>query len=405
MKFRNLTLYTLAMLAMFALTNCSKDDGPSSGNLSVTVHYPENYADEFAQNVEVKVVNTLNGKESFAQTSSQGIATFLEITPGSYTVSSSVSLSSAETEALTGIAQETQLSGVASNISVMAGEEVAVEIDLNGSPLGSLLFKEVYYTGSKTLSGGNYFSDQFVEIYNNSTEVIYLDNLCIADVYGVSGLINSSNVPTEFQDDQNAVYVNNVWRITGSGTDYPLEPGSSIVIAQDGVNHQLEELNPNSPVDLSEADWETFNVRDDNRDADAPDVANLERLYFTGGFDWLITVFGPGLVIFKLDDFDSLEQVPYPVPEYADILAPRIKVPNEIVIDAFEALKDGNSASFKRVPVALDAGFVYADDTYTAQSFRRKIAATIEGRVVLQDSNNSTEDFEKLDTPTPWSFN
>nr|WP_321412702.1 DUF4876 domain-containing protein [uncultured Allomuricauda sp.] len=404
MKLRNLSNFVLGTLLVLLLTNCSSDDGPSSGNLSVTVKYPDNYAEQLAQNVEVKVVNTLNGKETANLTTAQGIASFTGITPGTYTVTASVSLSSSEAEALTGIAQEIQLNGVSSNVNLMGGQEVPVDINLNGSPLGSLVFKEVYYTGSKTPSEGNYFSDQFIELYNNSTETIYLDNLYIADIYGVSGLINSSNVPTQFQDDQNNVYANSVWKIPGSGTDHPLAPGESIVIAQDGVNHQLEELNPNSPVDLSGADWETYNVRDDNRDADAPAVPNLERMYFTGGFDWLITVFGPGLVIFRTDDFDSLEQVPYPDPEYADIFDPRIKIPNELVIDAFEALKDSNSGSFKRIPVALDAGFVYADDTYTAQSFRRKVATTIEGRVVLKDSNNSTEDFEILDTPTPGSL-
>ena len=404
MKLRNLSNFVLGTLLVLLLTNCSSDDGPSSGDLSVTVKYPDNYAEQLAQNVEVKVVNTLNGKETANLTTAQGIASFTGITPGTYTVTASVSLSSSEAEALTGIAQEIQLSGVSSNVNLMAGQEVPVDINLDGSPLGGLVFKEVYYTGSKTPSEGNYFSDQFIELYNNSTETIYLDNLYIADIYGVSGLINSSNVPTQFQDDQNNVYANSVWKIPGSGTDHPLAPGESIVIAQDGVNHQLDELNPNSPVDLSAADWETYNVRDDNRDADAPAVPNLERMYFTGGFDWLITVFGPGLVIFRTDDFDSLEQVPYPDPEYADIFDPRVKIPNELVIDAFEALKDSNSGSFKRIPVALDAGFVYADDTYTAQSFRRKVATTIEGRVVLKDSNNSTEDFEILDTPTPGSL-
>lgn len=404
MKRSNLSIFALSTLVMLLFTGCSSDDGPSSGDIIVTVNYPDNYAEQLAQNVEVKVVNTLNDRESTNRTTDQGTASFTGITPGTYTVTASVSLSSSEAETLTGIAEEIQLSGVKSNVSLLAGEEMMVDVDLDGSPLGSLVFKEVYYTGSKTPSEGNYFSDQFMEIYNNSTELIHLDNLYIADIYGVSGLINSNDVPTEFQDDQDHVYANSIWKIPGSGTDYPLEPGESIIIAQDGVNHQQEELNPNSPVDLSAADWETFNVRDDNRDADAPEVPNLERMYFTGGFDWLVPVFGPGLVIFRTDDFQSLEQVPYPNPELVEFLDPRVKIPNELIIDAFEALKDGSSASFKRIPVALDAGFVYADGTYTAQSFRRKIANTIEGRVVLKDSNNTTDDFEKLDNPTPGSF-
>jgi hypothetical protein len=81
-----------------------------------------------------------------------------------------------------------------------------------------------------------------------------------------------------------------------------------------------------------------------------------------------------------------------------------VKIPNGIVIDAFEALKDANSASFKRIPVALDAGFVFASNTYTSESFRRKTKATINGRRVLQDTNNSATDFELLTKPTPKGF-
>ncbi|WP_236979920.1 DUF4876 domain-containing protein [Membranihabitans maritimus] len=390
------------LLASLWFASCEKDDGPRDGSVTVEVRYPENYGEEYAGSVEVKALNSLNQEESIRTTSAAGIAEFEKLTPGNYTFSTGVSLNESEAEELTGIGDAIQLSALEMNVQVAAGNEVVVTLLLAGSPVGGLVIKEIYYTGSKTASGGNYFSDQFIEIYNNSTGIIYLDSLCIADVYGVSGLINSNNVPTEFQDDQDAVYVNSVWRIPGSGEDHPLAPGESIIIAQDGVDHTAEELNPLSPVDLSGADWETFNERADNRDADAPEVPNLERLYFTGGFDWLITVFGPGIVLFKANDFDKLERIPYP--GYEDVLDPRIKIPADFVLDAFEALKDGNSGTFKRIPVALDAGFVYADDTYSSQSFRRKVAKTIQGREVLEDTNNSSEDFNKLDSPTPGSF-
>jgi hypothetical protein len=152
---------------------------------------------------------------------------------------------------------------------------------------------------------------------------------------------------------------------------------------------------------LSTADWETFNQRDDNRDTDAPNVPNLERLYFTGGFDWLMPVFGPALVIFRTDNFAALQQVPIPD---APTQQPRIRIPNALVIDAFEALQNAQSSAFKRVPPALDAGFVFARDTYTGESARRKTAVTASGRRVLQDLNNTSQDFEILARPTPKGF-
>lgn len=391
------------LLFVTAFVTACKDDPEEllTSEVSVKVTFPDNYSTGPASGVNVTLTGIADGAVKTAVTTETGTAVFTNILPGAYSVSVTKTLSEQEALTLTGIAQSISLNAVENSLVVMGGENAVLELKLQGSAVGSLLIKEVYYTGSQTPGGGTYFSDQFIEIYNNSTETIYLDQLMIADAYGVAGLINPTNVPTPFNEDKNNTYVSTVWRIPGSGKEHPLEPGKSIIIAQDGVNHKNEDLNPASPVDLSKADWETYNERPDNRDADAPDVPNLEKLYYNGGFDWNLPVFGPGLIIFKAD-FEALEQVA--IPGASAATPARIKVPNSVVIDAFEGLKDATSGSFKRIPVALDAGFVYADDTYNQQSFRRKTAKTINGRRVLQDSNNSTSDFEKLGKPTPGSF-
>jgi len=394
-------LFFFVMTAVF--WGCKKRDHGmvQTASVQVQVKYPDTYSQAFAANTEVKMTNKGSGVIATASTNASGIAVFTDMVPGNYDLSVSKTLTAAEGLTLTGVSQVLSLHAAKNDVTVTAPASATIELQLGGSAAGNLLIKEVYYTGSKTPSGGTYFSDQFVEIYNNSTDVIYLDGLCIADMYGNSGLINPTSLPTAFNTDANHVYAGNVWRIPGSGKAHPLAPGASIIIAQDGVNHKEATLNPNSPVDLSKADWETYNERPDNRDADAPGVPNLEKLYFTGGFDWLLTVFGPGLVIFRTDDFDRLDKVTVPgstsTTEY-------IKIPNTAVIDAFEGLKDASSGSFKRIPVALDAGFVFASDTYTAESFRRKVVTTINGRKVLQDTNNSGNDFVKLATPTPKGF-
>ncbi|ODS85963.1 MAG: hypothetical protein ABS46_01580 [Cytophagaceae bacterium SCN 52-12] len=394
-------LAKILLLPLMLLTACEKDRPGKleTADIIVNVVFPATYSQQGAAGATVTLTNASDASVKTATTNSEGNAVFQEVLPGTYTFSASKNLTAAEAESLTGINTPVSLNATQGSVTISAANNPTFTLRLQGSAAGSLLIKEVYYTGSKTPSGGNYFSDQFVEIYNNSTDTLYLDSLCIADAYGNSGLINPTSLPTPYKEDQDHVYVGNVWRIPGSGKDHPLAPGQSILIAQDGVNHKEEELNPNSPVDLSAAEWETYNERPDNRDADAPGVPNLERLYFTGGFDWLLTVFGPGVIIFKAD-FNSLEQVPIP----GSPLDPRIKVPNSVVIDAFEALKDGNSADFKRIPAGLEAGFVFADDTYTMQSFRRKVATVINGRRVLQDTNNSASDFEKLSAPTPKGF-
>ncbi len=392
-------LFFISFALLFAACKRDKFDGLQTSDITIKVFYPSSYSQSQASGASVTITSISDGSVKSGTTSANGEVVFTEMLPGNYNISSSKNLTSTEAETLTGIANEISLNAIQHNAVVNSSMNASFELKLSGSTVGGLVFKEVYYTGSRTPAGSTYFSDQFIEIYNNSTDTIYLDSLCIADIYGVSGLINPDNPPSPFQDDKDHVYASNVWRIPGRGKDHPLAPGQSIVIAQDGVNHKEELLNPNSPVDLSGADWETYNEREDGRDADSP-VPNLERVYFTGGFDWLLPVFGPAVVIFK-EDFDNLEQVAIP----GSSLDARIKIPNAVIIDAFEALKDGESGGFKRIPEALDAGFVFASNTYTAESFRRKVSATINGRNVLQDTNNSGTDFEKLSEPTPRAFN
>ncbi|MEJ7558420.1 MAG: DUF4876 domain-containing protein [Pedobacter sp.] len=391
----------LLLLLTSAFFGCKKREGAQiqQATLTVKVEYPENYSIATATDSEVKLTSKNTGSVVTVKTNSTGIATFTQIIPGAYDVSVTRTLTATESFQLTGISQVITLNASKTEVDISSTTSNQLVLKLAGSPAGSLVIKEIYYTGSKTPSGGNYFSDQFIEIYNNSTEVIYLDQLCIADIFGNSGLINPNNPTTPFGSDQNNSFASNVWKIPGSGKQHPLNPGASIVVAQDGVNHKEATLNPASPVDLSKADWETYNERPDNRDADAPSVPNLEKLHFTGGFDWLITVFGPGIVIFRTDEFTKLEKatVTGGTTEY-------IKIPNALVIDAFEALKDAGSGSYKRVPVALDAGFAFATSTYTGESFRRKSTTTINGRKILQDTNNSGSDFEKLTIPTPKGF-
>lgn len=394
-------IFALVLLAGTLFSACKNDRTGDLKTASVTikVNYPATYSQQAAAQASVTITSVSDGAVKTATTGENGQAVFTGMLPGNYNISVTRSVTAQEALTLTGVSQELALNAAAGNVTVTGTQDATFTLELQGTAAGSLLIKEVYYTGSKTAAGGTYFSDQFIELYNNSTDTLYLDGICIGDAYGNSGLINPNSLPTPFNTDNQHVYLSNVWRIPGTGKEHQLAPGKSIIIAQDGVNHQDALLNPNSPVDLSQADWETYNERPDGRDADAPGVPNLERVYFTGGFDWLITVFGPGVVIFKAD-FDTLEKVAIP----GSTLDPRIKVPNTVVVDAFEGLKDAGSVTYKRIPAGLDAGFVYAGDTYNMQSFRRKTATTINGRKVLQDTNNSGLDFEKLAAPAPKQF-
>jgi hypothetical protein len=187
--------------------------------------------------------------------------------------------------------------------------------------------------------------------------------------------------------------------IPGNGHDHPIQPGKSIVIAQDGIDHQKDPLgNSKSPVDLGPnyAQWESYVPRADNRDLDA-DVPNLQAVYLGSvGFDWLTPVFGPAMVIFKHKDVANLPLFTEPG---ATLSSQFMQLPVDSVYDAVDCLANSTAGAFKRIPDALDAGFNFCSGTYVGEGLRRRVASEVNGRKVLQDLNNSTIDFEMVKPP------
>lgn len=322
-------------------------------------------------------------------TDARGEVTLPAAAPGRYRFTVDHGLGEEAVFALTGHRRAVRLTASA-EIVRDANDRAAATLRLGAPRLGGLVIREFCYTGARgTTPDAHYFSDQFVEVANNATEPMDVAGLLVADLDGPSGAINPGTRPTAFRSDPAHVYAANVWRIPDGDGPRLLAPGESVVLAQDGTNHM-----PDSPLDHSDADWETFVERTDMRDRDHPTVPNLTREHFTGGVDWLVTVFGPALVIFRVDDLAALERRSTPI-------GARIRVPVEAVIDGVEALMDGDSEAFKRLPPAVDRGFVFAAGTYTGESARRRPAAIVRGRSVWQDTDDTAADFEVVEAPTP----
>lgn len=391
-------IYTLAGI-LLVTAGCRKGfkDVDLQGGITIHVTYPEHFTKREADNATVVLRNTNTGEEKVFSSDGQGNVYLEGLLKGNYVVQGSRSLTPAEALALVGLPNEFNLNGVLSSLVVNEHTRDTV-LNLNGSQSGAILFKEVYYTGSRTPAGGTYFSDQFYELYNNTDSVLYADGLCIANTGGASGQ-SSTGRTYGFMSDPNHVYLQNVWMIPGNGTDYPIQPGGSIIIAQDGINHQTDPLgNAASPVNLGlgVADFESYVPRSDNRDLDS-DVPNLQSIYLGSvGFDWLVPVFGPGMVIFR---HAGVRELPLFTEPNNTSASQYMQVPVDSVFDAVDLLANATAINFKRIPVSLDAGFSYCSGTYVGEAVRRKVSATVSGRKVLQDFNNSTVDFEVVNPP------
>ncbi len=389
----------LIFLSATAWIACKDDNEVKPVGFSVTVSYPETYKDQLVSGATVSVTNTVTNVTEKSTTNASGVAMFGTLIPGTYQISVSRDLSSSEGLAQTGIDSEVFLNASVSNY-VLSSSGGNIEIRLKGSPVGGLVLKEIYYTGSPSF----YFYDQFYEIYNNSTDTLYADSLCIGDVVG-NPYLSASSKPSGFLTDTEHIYFSNIWMVPGNGKTYPIAPGASIVIAETAMNHKSDPAgNPNSPVDLGTpvGNFETYYEKS-GRDTDNPAVPNMVQVYVAVPtmFDWLTTVFGPSIAIFKHPDPAGLPLFTEPG-STSTRSYPQLPVAN--VIDAVDAISNENASAFKRLPAALDAGFTFCSGTYVKESVRRKVKTTLNGRRVLQDTNNSTLDFEVLKTPTPKSW-
>lgn len=252
-------------------------------------------------------------------------------------------------------------------------------------PQGNLLIEEVYYAGAVPVEGiDRYYGDQFIELVNTADAPVMIGGLIIGDTPGASGQINPGDTPLRrWVQEADTVYLMTAWQIPGAPEDVLLAPGASLVIAHDAQDHA-----PYSPLDLSQAEYETY-VELYGQDLDSPVAENLVPLWYNAGYDWLVPVFGPTIVVASMDAEDL---------EPAGGDSSPVEVPAGAVVDTMEALMDADSVDWKRLHPDIDAGFVHVSGTYTGESVRRKRDA--DGNLV--DTDDSGADFEVLSTPEPW---
>lgn len=263
-----------------------------------------------------------------------------------------------------------------------AGEKEPME------PHGRLLIEEFYYSGAVPAAGlDRYYSDQFIQLVNASDEPVLAGGLQIANAHGVAGEINPGTQPDSYASSRpNRVVLESVWRIPGAPEDLVIQPGEGLLLAHDGTNHQ-----PMSTLDLTGADFETYVDVYEGGDDDHVGVENLESVHYTGGYDWLVPVFGASIVVMDAEaEVRALD---------GTNLWDLVSVSVEHVVDGVDAVMDGASGAYKRLPDTVDTGFTYVSDTYTGESVRR---VRIDG--VYQDTNDSSVDFEVLSEPEPYGL-
>ncbi|NOR76690.1 MAG: DUF4876 domain-containing protein, partial [Draconibacterium sp.] len=323
------------ILILFVI-GCDVYETPTAFNFSVTANYPTIFNNGGAiKDAEIIVRNNQTGREFTLKTNEKGTATF-EVRGGNYDII--ISFSEEHEIDFEGIpVTKTILFSGSLNGEIILENGNQLEINTDYSVLNEgFVIKELYTSGSRTLEGKIYNPDKFVEIYNNSNQVLYSDGLCFGIVRH-----RRTYTPNPWVDSEGNILPRiPLWSfvaiVPGTGEEYPIQPGESYIIALSGLNHRDDPNgNPNS-IDLSKSEWEMY--VEDGKYADTPAVPNILMQRISIGTAMGINVRGQVSIIFRLptNDFQTIFSDPNNIMKEPDGSFDCFMVPFGWIIDGVE---------------------------------------------------------------------
>lgn len=385
----------LSVFLLFFLLACSEKENTSC-TVSIQLTAPEGYTLPFGE-IEVVLTNKDQGTVYSSHCSAAGLATF-DVEQGYYSASAHYKTTiDYRVLVFNGRLESLPL------LSANGGVAGKVELPLSCAKSSALVIKEIYYGGCKGGKGENYIKDQYVTLYNNSEETIYLDSLCVGMVAPSS---DAESTWMKYTDMKRVPVMNMAWQFPGNGKDYPLLPGAETTIATNAVDHTGGKYQHPNSVNLSGVDWGFWDLSIAARQDITPGVKQLNLVWkYTSLVMYNLSVVGPTFMIFDIPGTTAEAYIANPDNNEFDPGSPAntkrfLMIPAEWVIDCLECVSGAEQTGNKRVPAVLDNGAAYIPgEWYSAQSLIRKKTTAEDGRTVYQDTNNSTADME-VSVPT-----
>ena len=266
---------------------------------------------------------------------------------------------------------------------------------------GKLVIGKVFYAGSTRLNGAtpkNYMKHLYIELYNNSAETINVAGTYIAMANSDGGTV-AWTAADMVDDKADCAVVKQIFQIPG--TTVEMQPGKSLVITNCAVDHsEIAEGN----VNLSDADFEAKSTNNAFNDhSENVPALTMIKTFGTTDFINFLTPGPDGIVLLPADTDISNCPTTYGKGKTTGNLYTVVPMANSI--DCVDIVKQKTpSADDKRFSETYDAGFTCTADpgTFSCQAVARKVVSTeADGRKVLQDTNNSSEDFETLSNVQP----
>ncbi len=385
--------FLLALTCVIAFYSC-EDDGIAQSNAKVSFKNPEGLENVVIKNMEITLTERNTGATHVNTVTNGVIDTVAGVIPqGLYDIYADGIIS----YNIDGEVIEGKVKGFGEGISV-SGSIFKTSINLFLYDVESgLIFEELFTVGTQGTDGKYYRGDSYFKIYNNSDETIYADGYVIAESKFVT--TTKQDYTPDIMNDAFAAIA--IYMIPGNGTNIPIEPGKSIIIADQAINHL--EKNPNS-IDLSKANFEWYDETSQNLDIDNPAVPNLIRIYAETKTSWNPNIqTNRAYVLAKLgtDVNNYLANYKYDYTYEGTVRTMTgsvYKIPNQWIKDAVNTSVKSDFEWIVTTP-SLDMGWSYCrtssdDETRWGKSMQRKVLSVTEnGHNILQDTNNSTTDF------------
>lgn len=275
------------------------------------------------------------------------------------------------------------------------------------NPENTLVFGEIFFTGTPNATGTNGLYDTYFTIYNNSDEIQYADGLAIVE----SKFVNTSTdkILTPANMPEANFTVQTVYVIPGSGTDVEIKPGESIKIADQAIDWSSQVA---GALNHTDADFEWYDevTTGSIRDTDNPSVPNLDKWFSYSKTIWLpsnqcnrsyaLVKFPAGttaesFLVSQKGDYEYINAATGKTLSGTNAYL----IKHEWIIDGVNLCTDEGFTT-TALPASIDAGYAAISDKKTdknrfGRKFVRKISGeSATGSVILLDTNDSASDFE-----------
>ena len=272
-----------------------------------------------------------------------------------------------------------------------------------GSTSGDLVISKVFYNNMVNDAAKSFILANYIELYNNSDKELDITGIYIglADNTGATSSTTypnpwtAANMQTAHKD---SIALKQIFQIPTDKT-YTLEPGKSLVVCNSALNHTTV---ASKAPDLSEADFEVKSQLSTYKDNHNDAVPELIQVFSYNDNSTYIQWQSPGpfcVVLLAADT--NLDKCPTGysggrTDGHLFKFVPAFKTIDAVDIVEHSA-KTNPDASQKRLPDSYDAGYVatnYAGGNGGEAVVRKTAFVTSNQRIVLWDTNNSSNDFE-----------